>query len=445
MPGCMRKHTGAYVGATLAVARIRIFTTAPVKTAPREDAVRPRIHRRRAGPAAPTIYRKEAVARRPGEVYNTPMETTEKKSISLPYIWRLCPVRHMLVLVSWLWLGFFFLFRGKKPWMNAICAAVVRPWHALAGRFYSAVRFSAAEWIIALWVVMGCCFTAQLVIHVVKKRPWEGGYRWTLSVLAMGSALFALFSLWWGVFYYSDSFVERSGLQRRPISAEELYKVTAYFAGVANEYSDKVQRDENGIFTADFDELFDRSVTLYRAAVKEVPCLDGPELRAKPVVFSKIMSLMNNTGFFFPYTAEANVNVDCTMALIPATVAHELAHQRGVAREDEANFCAVLACMADDDAAFRYSGALMAYVYLGNALHDTDYEAWLSVYESLNEDVHRDLSDHNAYWDRYDTPVADASDKVYEGFLKTYGDDRGMKSYDACVDLLTIWYLEAAQ
>ena len=373
------------------------------------------------------------------------METQEKKRISFSYLWGLCPVRHMLLLISWLWLGFFFLYRGRRAWMNAVCAAVVRPWHAWAGRLFSAVRFSAAEWVIAAWVITGCCFIVQLVIHEVKRRPWEGAWRWTVTVLTMGSLLFALFSLWWGVFYYSDSFVERSGLERRAISPRELQTVTAYFADRANECSSLVERGEDGVFTADLDALFDRSPALYRAAVKEVPCLDGPELRAKPMVFSRLMSLLDYTGFFFPYTAEANVNVDCTMALIPATIAHELAHQRGVAREDEANFCAVLACMADDDPAFRYSGALMAYIYLGNALHDTDYEAWLTVYGALNEDVRRDLDDHNAYWRRYDTPVAEASDKVYEGLLKTYGEDRGMKSYDACVDLLTLWFLDAAK
>ena len=60
------------------------------------------------------------------------------------------------------------------------------------------------------------------------------------------------------------------------------------------------------------------------------------------------------------------MNVDCPMALLPATIAHELAHQRGVAGEDEANFVAVAACLADGDPTFVYSGALMAYVYLGN-------------------------------------------------------------------------------
>ena len=261
----------------------------------------------------------------------------------------------------------------------------------------------------------------------------------------MAFTLFGLFSLWWGVFYYSDSFVSQSGLTRRPISNAELESVTAYFGSVANEYSSEVERDGRGIFTADLDELFDQSPTLYHPAEELFPCLTGPELRAKPVVFSRIMSYINNTGFFFPYTAEANVNVDCTMALLPATIAHELAHQRGVAREDEANFAAVAACMASGDDAYTYSGALMAYVYLGNALHDSDYEAWLRVYDSLNEDVHRDLRDHNAYWDRFDTKAAEVSDKVYEGFLKTYGDDRGMRSYDACVDLLVLYYLDKTE
>ena len=115
-----------------------------------------------------------------------------------------------------------------------------------------------------------------------------------------------------------------------------------------------------------------------------------------------------------------------------------------VAGEDEANFVAVLACMADDDAAFRYSGALMAYVYLGNALHDTDYERWLAVYDTLNADARRDLGVHNAYWAQYkDNTATEVSDQIYETFLHTYGDDRGMRSYDACVDLLTVYYLDA--
>ncbi len=369
------------------------------------------------------------------------METKEKK-LTIRDLWRLCPIRHTLLCLSLLWLGFYFSFRSNRAWMNALDRTLVRPWHALAGRFYSHFRFSAAEWIIALWVLMGLAFLAQLAVHFFRRRSRRALWRWAVSLLTTVALLFGLFCLWWGVCYYSDSFAEQSGLTRRAVSVDELERVTRWFADLANEYSAKVDRDEDGVFTADRRELFDRSVTLYHAVERDFPCLAGPDLRAKPAVFSRIMSYMDNTGYFFCFTAEANVNVDCPMALLPATIAHELAHQRGVAGEDEANFVAVAACLADGNPTFVYSGALMAYVYLGNALHGTDYERWHGIYESLAEDVRRDLAVHNAYWASYDTPVAEVTDRVYEQVLRTYGDDRGMRRYDECVDLLIVWYLD---
>ena len=368
------------------------------------------------------------------------METKKKSSFFGRY-----PVQSVLLSLSLLWLGFYFAFRGRRDWMNALSRAVVRPWHSLAGRVTSLVRFSLAEWIVALWVTAGLAFLLRLAVHILKRRDREALLRGAVTLITAVVVFFGLFCLWWGVCYYSDSFTEQSGLERRPVSTQELAGVTAYFAGLANEYSSRVERDEDGLFTADLRTLFDRSAVLYRAAERDFPCLSGPDLRAKPAVFSRIMSWMDNTGYFFCYTAEANVNVDCPMALLPSTIAHELAHQRGVAGEDEANFVAVAACLADGDPDFVYSGALMAYIYLGNALHGTDYGSWQAVYESLNEDVHRDLRAHNAYWARYDTPVAEVTDRVYEQVLRTYGDDRGMKSYDACVDLLVIYYLDRTE
>jgi len=376
--------------------------------------------------------------------YTGSMETREKKGITFRELWGLCPVRHTLSLVSLAWLAVYFTTRNDQRWMALLCRTLVRPWHHTAGRLYSMVPFSAAEWVIVLWVLMGLGFLTQLVLHFRRRGEGRALYRWAVSLLTMVSVLFGLFSLWWGVCYYAGTFAGQAGLERRPIAAEELESVTEYFAELANEYSSRVERDADGVFTAEPRSLFDASETLYHAVETRFPSLAGPELRAKPAVFSRCMSLLNNTGFFFPYTAEANVNVDCPMALIPATIAHELAHQRGVAGEDEANFVGILACMENGDPRFVYSAALMAYIYLGNALHDTDYDAWHGIYLGLNGDVRRDLSVHNAYWARYDTRVKEVSDKVYEVFLETYGDDRGMKSYDACVDLLVLYYLDRA-
>ena len=99
--------------------------------------------------------------------------------------------------------------------------------------------------------------------------------------------------------------------------------------------------------------------------------------------------------------------------------------------------------MESGDEDYRYSGALLAYIYLGNALYRADYDAWREVYSTLSENVRADLRANNDYWARFETPAADVSEKVYESFLQTYGDDRGMQSYGACVDLLTVYYLDA--
>ena len=370
------------------------------------------------------------------------METTEKKKITLQSLWRLCPVRHAVLLVSLAWLAAYFLRRGSKAVMNALCRTLVRPWHAFAGKLFSAVPFSVTEWVILFLVALGVVLLIVLLVRLIRRR-WAMAYRTGMTILSVSAALFALFCLWWGVLYYSDSFTEQAGLERRNISVQELEAVTKYFAAQANTMAERVERDENGVCAMDKDAIFRRSTDIYDGAEQTFPCLTAPAVRAKPVVLSRLLSYIHYTGFFFPYTAEANLNADSPVCLLPSTIAHELAHLRGVAREDEANFCAVIACMESGDDEYRYSGALLAYIYLGNALYNADYVAWKEVYSSLSENVCADLTANNAYWKQFETPAADVSEKVYESFLQTYGDDRGMQSYGACVDLLTGYYLDA--
>lgn len=369
------------------------------------------------------------------------METTEKKRITLRSLWRLCPVRHAVLLISLAWLAAYFLLRENRAVMNFLCKALVRPWHAFAGRLFSAVPFSVTELVILFLAALGVVLLVLLIVQLIRRR-WAKAYRTGMTILSVSAAMFALFCLWWGVLYYSDSFTEQAGLERRDISVQELETVTRYFAEQANAAGERVERGEDGVFRADKSDIFRRSPDIYGGAEQIFPCLAAPAVRAKPVLLSRLLSYIRYTGFFFPYTAEANLNADSPACLLPSTIAHELAHLRGVAREDEANFCAVVACMESGDEDYRYSGALLAYIYLGNALYSADYDAWREVYSTLSENVRADLRANNDYWAQFETPAADVSEKVYESFLQTYGDDRGMQSYGACVDLLTVYYLD---
>mgnify|MGYP000844914845 FL=1 len=157
--------------------------------------------------------------------------------------------------------------------------------------------------------------------------------------------------------------------------------------------------------------------------------------------FSRLMSIIDFTGFYCPYTGEANVNVDSPACLLPSTAAHEMAHQRGIASEQECNFLAILASTTSGNPAYVYSGYLMGFIHLGNALYRVDPETYWTIRDQLPETVEADLAYNNAYWDQFrDSVVQQASNRIYDGMLKAYGDENGIASYGTVVDLLVAYY-----
>ena len=354
-------------------------------------------------------------------VYNRPMRQTTKNSI-----FRLAPGRHVLLLVSAAVIAAHLLTRRSHALNRRLSERFVRPLHRALSQASARLPFSLAELLIGLAAI-------SLIVYIIF-----------ITLASAGLAVYAGFCLLWGVYYYGDDFAAQSGLKSEPVSVQELQTVTAWFAGLCNEYAGQVPRDENGVCAADRAEVLRRSDEVYAEAEKRFPCMEGPAIRAKGIFFSRLLSYTDFTGFFFPFTAEANVNTDFPPALFAATVAHELAHQRGVAKEQEANFCAVMASLLYGDPVYCYSACLLACTHLGSALRGADPAAWEEIRSTLSEPVVRDLAAERAYWKQFETPVQTVSNTVYEGFLHSYDQELGLKSYGACVDLLVRYYYEAA-
>ncbi len=336
--------------------------------------------------------------------------------------------------------------RDNYALMHRLSRTIIRPIHRFLTVLTGKVTFSVAELLIllaAVWLAVWLTVSAIRLVRRPKKLRRIGSMLLTLVSAVLW--VYAGFCVLWGVYYYGEDFRLNTGIETREISVDELERVTAYFAGLANRYAGLVDRDESGCYAPDRMSLLEKSETLYREAVERCPELDGPEVPVKPFFFSKLLSLTDFTGFFFPFTGEANVNMDFPPSLFPATIAHEIAHQRGVAAEQEANFCAVLASLENGDPDYCYSASLMAYIHLGNALHSADRESWERIYAGLDENILKDLAANREYWRQFETPVQDISNTVYEGFLQSYDQTLGLKSYGACVDLLVCYYLEPAQ
>lgn len=294
-------------------------------------------------------------------------------------------------------------FRKNFKLMHLLSVNVVAPIRRLQTALAAKLPFSLAEALLALVIAW--------LIWKIAHRKWKKLFT---GLITLALFAYAGFCFLWGTYYYGDA-----GEQAPPISVGQLTEVTRYFADRCS----KTWVDEP-----------DRADVLAKSAE-----MNGG-IGCKKIVCSKIMSYLDFQGFFFPFTGEANVNTDMPAHDLASTCAHELCHLNGIAREQEANYHAVLDSYDSGDAAYVYSASLMAYTYLSNALYSADREAWQTIAESLDERVNEDLMESREYWAKFDTGVKKVSNTVYEGFLQSYGQELGLQSYGACVDLLVNHY-----
>lgn len=360
---------------------------------------------------------------------------------------RLAPVRLGITLLCLLAVALIYALRVDEGAMLWVYEHVTHPYHLFMSKLCSHFAFSAAELVYAAAILGLAAYLLWCVYRLIRfpEKLWQL-YRLVLTLAMAGAVFWAGLSVMWTPCYYAPGFAEQSGVDDGPLELEELETVTRWFAALASEYADEVPRDENGACTTDRDSVLDRAAGVFEGAAELYPFLDGEALRPKPIHFSRIMSYLDFTGFFFPMTGEANLNMDSPVFLLPSTSQHEIAHQRGVAMEQECNFVAVLSCLESEYADFRYAGAALAYIYLGNALAGADYEAYTEIYYSLSDTVRADFKAQSAYWDEFrDSAAQKASNTVYDSFLKSNGQELGMQSYGACVNLLVHYYIDEAR
>lgn len=328
----------------------------------------------------------------------------------------------------------------NRPAVNFVVTYITAPLEWAMAKMWSIIPVSGAE-ICWAGMVLFVVFTLVYGFKQAAGHGWCGIYRGVLT-LGMGVVLlYAGFCLLWGINYYADSFSDKSGIPDEPVSVSQLKIAAAYFVQKTAETADLVPRDESGQALFSANEILDDSLLIYDSLEEQYPFLAAPSLRPKPMAFSRLMSMIDFTGFYFPFTGEANINMDFPDALRPFTIAHELAHQRGIAAEQEANFVGIQAAVTSGLPAYEYSGWLAGSLYLGNALYSVSPSDWLEISASLPDGARADFEANNAYWDQFkDKPVANAAGSVYDGFLKSYDQQLGKQSYGACVDLLCAYY-----
>lgn len=349
----------------------------------------------------------------------------------------------LLALLPMILIILYYILKNRKASMDWVLTNISLPYRAAAAQvssFGPFQYFSLAEVLLTLLILWALYFIVKTIIILIQRPHRLSNFGRRLYILTLVVLYIVAAHSWiWDAGYHGTDLAERTGLNSGGITLQQLTDVTKLFAEKANALSTQVKRDANKRFNEDRQSYFTPDEDLYTNIVKEFPALNGGTYPPKAMLYSKLMSACGFTGVYIALTGETNINVDVPASFIPATIAHEMAHQRGVNSEEEANFVAIAACITSNNPVYEYSGYLLGLTYLIDALYKADPYACRQITATFQDNVIQDWDDNYDYWMSHETPATETVMAVYGEYLKSNGIASGVNSYGACVDMLVSW------
>ena len=317
------------------------------------------------------------------------------------------------------------------------------------------IQTTLAEWSagveFCLWqllaIVLIVVVLATLVIAIILK--WNL-FQWLGWVLAGASCLWMLHTGIYGLNSHAGPLAEDIRLNVTDFYETELARATIYFRDQANKLSQEVPRKANGDPDyPTFEELAETAgegfdVLLYE---RSYSVFGGTRVPVKKLDWAEMYSSMKILGMTMPLTGEAAVNPMIPVVYMPYTMCHEMAHRMCIALERDANLSAYLACIANPDPVFQYSGYFAAFQTCYEALRavgtSTAKNAAKEIYAGVNDLVKGDLTDYNQFFTEHENETASSvASTVNDTYIKVSGDEAGVRSYGEVCELLVSWHIQ---
>ena len=261
-------------------------------------------------------------------------------------------------------------------------------------------------------------------------------------LLSVPLLLYSLFVFSFAVGYYATPLADRLSLEEEEPNAENLAALALFLAEKAEEYAGiagvRVE-GEGSVMPFSYAEMNEKLILAYDGVEEKYGILSNFAVGTKPVLLSRPMAYTHITGVYTFMTGEMNVCTAFPDFATLYTAAHEMAHARGIAREDEANFVAFLVCESSSDPYVRYSGYVNLLQYVLNALYDTDPKLYKTLWNQYSDTVIAELKAYNQVVKQYSGVASEIAGDINNAYLESMGTG-GSVSYSLVVRLAVRYF-----
>jgi hypothetical protein len=332
------------------------------------------------------------------------------------------------------------IFSANSLWVEQIYSTGIYPFFSQILRIlFGWVPFSLGD----ILYFLAACFILWKVIKNARglfnrKLTKEIALRKALKLLRILCYVYIIFYLFWGINYDRKGIAYQLQLNDISYDSTDLLTIQNLLLQKVNTTkSALVLNDEKYPSTKD---LIKEAKESYDEAHKIFPFLRYNHLSVKSSLYGKLGNYLGFTGYYNPFTGEAQINTTVPEMLHPYIATHEMAHQLGYAKENEANFVGYLAAVNSKDTLFHYSTYLDLFLYANREVFYFDSSASKNAMKQLTIPVRQDLEELREFNLSHQGLLEPLVTWMYGNYLKLNNQPKGMHSYNAVVGMLIAYY-----
>jgi hypothetical protein len=255
--------------------------------------------------------------------------------------------------------------------------------------------------------------------------------------------LYIVFNVLWGLNYDRKGIHYQMNFQREAYSKEDVINLNNVLLEQVNASKEALVREH--IVYPSTEDLIIRTTHAFAEAAKKYPFFRYSTPSVKPSLFNFLGNYFGFSGYYNPFTGEAQINTDIPPFLQPYVNCHEISHQLGYAKENEASFAGYIVATASGDPLFMYSAYFDLFMYANRNLYRTDSVAAKQFLALLHPAVKKDIETLKAYYKKYENPAEPVFRWIYGKYLEANEQPLGMTTYSEVVADVIAWHKKYGQ
>jgi len=245
--------------------------------------------------------------------------------------------------------------------------------------------------------------------------------------------LYLVFKLSWALNYSRPAIAKKLGIANDKYNTAQLVTLGKYYLIKINYLKLKIDSMNSRPKRYSIADLSKIATLSYQTQAKHNAVFNYPVPSIKPCLFASYITKSGIEGYYNPLSGEANINMDLPPFTLPFTICHEIAHQTGIAKEDEANLLGYITAIKSEDINFQYAG----YYYMFRSIlweikikSPDDYQM---IFDRIASTVLADFKTENQFWLKNNSDMSKYMSVAFDRLLKLNNQKKGINSYQDIV------------